>query len=76
MRERERKRERGEDLRYAVFLVIAPLSAHFIIIFIGETFSQTWFLKRTSEIKIKTITSSNQRLGVRSVVPVKIRVRC
>ena len=25
-----------------------------IIIFIEETFSQTWFSKRTSEIKIKT----------------------
>ena len=27
---------------------------YIIIIFIEETFSQTWFSKRTSEIKIKT----------------------
>ena len=32
MREKEKERERGEGFRYAVFLVIAPLSAHFVAI--------------------------------------------
>ena len=37
------------------FVVLFPSLVGFtIIIFIEETFSQTWFSKRTSEIKIKT----------------------
>ena len=44
----------GREAVSASGKAVRGLVKSLIIIFIEETFSQTWFSKRTSEIKIKT----------------------
>ena len=39
---------------FLIIIIVIIIIIIIIIIFIEETFSQTWFSKRTSEIKIKT----------------------